>query len=852
MESRTIYTYDKPSSSVLPQHVDLNNFYLSPFQHAGLSYLTVEHFYQAHKYPKGSPTFEAVRTAPTPNQAKRLTRVNAYDKDWWEGAKDGVMAQAISLKYEQCPELLERLLCSWDCVIVEDSLQDPYWGGRLPGSKNRLGQTLMDERERRRKGLERVPVPALAWLMRPCHPLFPPPVPTKVQALEAIISQNAGAETLETALTQHPLFSRLTAASVQELITSEATYLTIPPGHSQDSIFPLIFVLSGSGEMETSSRFAITEGMWVSRSGPGVYFTGESELKVAEVKLEKAVAFLSRDTSREDFCSQAICSTMGHFQTFRSTVKALAAGQLSSPTDLITALGEAWPQFLTPETTLESLLYLPITTATVRIFRIQLNPSMKSPHFYQFPNKEMVVNLPPAQLEQFCFHLSVFLELRKRLHSEAIPGRIVEELQQHAPEALEELTQSEGGEVELRVERVDVEWKQVFSEYGITSADVVIGDLDNMRSVFSPYLQLISSTAQAFTASCYPSAPAKSLFYSLRFYLLVNPEQSHRAQLFDSHFGIYSLPNALILTPAAQLLLGLQSPTSSSHLICLSSTGGLETAQLIQELGAKTKTVRVIEKSQYRLIGQNVGVYRSEEGKALQCAEEGIMAFVQRESGYLTDPLTAKCMEILPKDAMISRLSGDIFANICEIAQSQTIEMKGFVPHSEQEELALLESWKISPTAENVIFMQFGPISDQLSALYEAAYSYVSPSHSIGEILTPGSGFPYEIPLTDISKVTEDAQAYYRRQSDHRRVLWSHSQLQSTLRRLPIASKVLIFSDIQVPDSLFPENKAAISCFSTVGNAEWQGAMVFLYTAGQWQSLDASISLHLALGHSLS
>ena len=851
MESRTLYLYDKPSDSVLPQHTDLNNFYLSPLQHEGLSYLTVEHFYQSHKYPKGSADFETVRVAPTPNQAKRLTRVQPYDKDWWEGVKEGVMVQALALKYDQHPKLLERLLWTWDCVLVEDSLQDPYWGGRLPGAKNRLGQVLMEERERRRKGLERVPVPPLAWLTRPVHPLFPPPVPTRVQALEAVLTHLPVADSLEMALSQHPVFACLSAGAVQELVTSEASYLTIPPGRQQDSIFPLIYVLSGSGEMETSTRFPICAGMWISRSSAGVYFTSESELKVAEVKVEKAIACLVKDTSREKLCSQAICSTMGHFQAFRAQVAALAAGQPCSPTDLKAALVQSWPQFLTPETALESLLYLPITAATVQTYILKLSPGTNSPSFHQLSTRTMEVTLSPAQLEQFCFHLSVFLDLRKRLHSEAVPGRIVEALQQQATEPLEQLTQAEGGEVLLRTDRVERVGKQAFRDYDINSADVLLGDLENMRSVFSPYLQLISSTAQAFTASCHSTGPAKSLFYSLPFYLLVNPDQSHRAQLFDTHFGLFSLPNALILTPAAQRLLGLQSSTPATHLVCLSQSGGLETAQLIEELGTAVQSVRVVEKWQCRVGGTEVGRYRSELG-CIECGEEGLLAYVQREGGYLTDPLTAKCMEMLPKDTFISRISSEVFATLCEIAQNKQIEVKGWVPHSEQGELALLEGWKARPIAEKAVFVLFGSISEQLSGLYEAAFSHISSSQSICELLTAESAFAYAIPTSDLAQAVTDAQTHSRRQSDHRIALWSLSHLQFLLHALPPSSKVLIFSAVPVPSAIYADCKADVSHYSTEENADSGVAVAFRYTAGQWQSLDSGTSLTSALDRSLS
>ena len=377
MESRVIYFYDQPSDSVLPQHVDLNNYYLSPFQHENLTYLTVEHYYQSHKYSPSSAPFETVRTTPTPNQAKKLTREFPYDKDWWERTKDSVMAQALRLKYDQCPELRERLLMTWECDLREDSLRDPYWGGRLPGSKNRLGELLIEERERRRNGLDKVPVPALAWLTRPVHAIFPAPVPTRVQALETLLQQ-LPCDSLEAALAQHPILSQLSPESVQTLVSSEASYLTIPEDSQQVSIFPLIYVLSGTGEMMTSGRFPIKPGMWISRSSAGVYITTDSELKVAELKVDRTMSLLAQNASREHLCLRAICGSMDHFQPFKSKIAAIESGQTVTVSELITALSKSWTHFVTSDTVLDSLLSLPHSCYCVSV----PSPSQPSPNLH--------------------------------------------------------------------------------------------------------------------------------------------------------------------------------------------------------------------------------------------------------------------------------------------------------------------------------------------------------------------------------------------------------------------------------------------------------------------------------------
>lgn len=55
------------------------------------------------------------------------------------------------LKFSQNLDLLKRLLETGEKRLVEESYKDPYWGGMLPDSKNKLGDFLVELRENLRK-----------------------------------------------------------------------------------------------------------------------------------------------------------------------------------------------------------------------------------------------------------------------------------------------------------------------------------------------------------------------------------------------------------------------------------------------------------------------------------------------------------------------------------------------------------------------------------------------------------------------------------------------------------------------------------------------------------------------------
>lgn len=142
------------------EHWFLSNFSPSPIEWRGRRWPTVEHAYQAAKNydpatgaPNDEAAVEEIRTAPTPNRAKKLGRKVDMVPEW-EHDHDGdplklaVMRELVHIKF-QIPELRAKLLATGDQELVEGN----WWGDRVWGvcdgeGTNWLGKVLMDERRR--------------------------------------------------------------------------------------------------------------------------------------------------------------------------------------------------------------------------------------------------------------------------------------------------------------------------------------------------------------------------------------------------------------------------------------------------------------------------------------------------------------------------------------------------------------------------------------------------------------------------------------------------------------------------------------------------------------------------------
>jgi ribA/ribD-fused uncharacterized protein len=133
--------------SVREAYGAFSNFAPYPIELDGLSWPTVEHYFQAQKFA-GTAHAEAIRQIPSPMFAARMGRSRARPlRSDWELVKDEIMLRAVHAKFAQHAQLAALLLSTGDALIVEHSRRDYYWGDGADGTgENRLGHILMQVR----------------------------------------------------------------------------------------------------------------------------------------------------------------------------------------------------------------------------------------------------------------------------------------------------------------------------------------------------------------------------------------------------------------------------------------------------------------------------------------------------------------------------------------------------------------------------------------------------------------------------------------------------------------------------------------------------------------------------------
>ena len=128
---------------------ELSNFHYAPFVLKDLVWPTVEHYFQAQKFPT-DPTFqELIRNTETPASAKKLGRTKSpHFRQDWEDVKEMVMLEALQAKFEQNRDLTIILKSTGTLHLKEKAAWDSYWGtGKTGNGKNRMGELLMIVRQ---------------------------------------------------------------------------------------------------------------------------------------------------------------------------------------------------------------------------------------------------------------------------------------------------------------------------------------------------------------------------------------------------------------------------------------------------------------------------------------------------------------------------------------------------------------------------------------------------------------------------------------------------------------------------------------------------------------------------------
>ena len=121
---------------------------------------TTEHYFQAQKFI-GTPYVDRIRRLSAPRWAfdfSRKPEVSYWRRSDWEQVKEKIMEKALWAKFTQHLVLCNMLLDTGDRRLVEHTSNDHYWGDGGDGNgKNRLGNLLMDVRQRLRQG--NIPLP---------------------------------------------------------------------------------------------------------------------------------------------------------------------------------------------------------------------------------------------------------------------------------------------------------------------------------------------------------------------------------------------------------------------------------------------------------------------------------------------------------------------------------------------------------------------------------------------------------------------------------------------------------------------------------------------------------------------
>ncbi|CAB4486429.1 unnamed protein product [Rhizophagus irregularis] len=147
-----IYFYNKDEP-----YYEFTNFYRAPIRKDFEEWPTTEHYFQAAKF-KDRYIRNNIRFAYTAREAFTIARKNDFRKrEDWESPippdnvifKEGIMKEALWLKFTQHENLKYKLLSTGKVKIFEHTENDRYWGdgGKNQNGRNRLGIMLQELRE---------------------------------------------------------------------------------------------------------------------------------------------------------------------------------------------------------------------------------------------------------------------------------------------------------------------------------------------------------------------------------------------------------------------------------------------------------------------------------------------------------------------------------------------------------------------------------------------------------------------------------------------------------------------------------------------------------------------------------
>lgn len=125
----------------------LSNSSNHPFELDGLTWATIEHYFQANKYLNNRTYFEEVFAAKTAKDAFHIGRKYPMIENW-NGIKNTVMKKALIAKFKTHKDIRKKLLDTNNSLLIKDNYNDSYWGsGQDSLGQNILGLLLMEVRK---------------------------------------------------------------------------------------------------------------------------------------------------------------------------------------------------------------------------------------------------------------------------------------------------------------------------------------------------------------------------------------------------------------------------------------------------------------------------------------------------------------------------------------------------------------------------------------------------------------------------------------------------------------------------------------------------------------------------------
>jgi ribA/ribD-fused uncharacterized protein len=130
-------------NSKIAEYSYLSNFHPAPFTYNGKTWPTVEHAFQAAKFPDAPDLQEKIRLTATPAGAKIKGRRGAPLRPDWEEVKVPLMLELLRAKFAANPPLSEALKATAPAQLREVSRSDSFWGCGASGcGKNQMGNLL--------------------------------------------------------------------------------------------------------------------------------------------------------------------------------------------------------------------------------------------------------------------------------------------------------------------------------------------------------------------------------------------------------------------------------------------------------------------------------------------------------------------------------------------------------------------------------------------------------------------------------------------------------------------------------------------------------------------------------------